>query len=73
MGWTYNRAMKTTRTFKQSWFAFAIVAAIAVGELVAWKLNDVLGTSLNPLTVAAVSTGLVAVATSIIYDGVDIG
>lgn len=64
--------MKSARIFKGSWFLFAIVAAIAVCEFVAWKMSSSYGFHLNPLTVAFGAAGIVAVVTSIIYEGVDI-
>lgn len=65
--------MKTARTFKGSWFLAAIIASIAVCEVIAWKLSETYGWRLNPLTVAFVATGLVAMAASVIYEGTDIG
>ena len=65
--------MKTARTFKGSWFLVAILVAIAGGEVVAWKLSEAYGLRLNPLTVAFVATGIVAMAASLIYEGSDIG
>lgn len=65
--------MKTIRTFKGSWFGFAIVAAIVVCEFVAWEVSRVYGLRANPLTVAFLAMGLVAVGASILYHDTDIG
>ena len=64
---------KTTRTFKGSWFAVAIVAAIIIGEGVAWWISSFFGFRLSPLVVAFLSAGIVAAAAAVIYDGADIG
>ncbi len=65
--------MKTTRTFKGSWFLGAVVATIAIGEFVAWKIGEINGHHLSPVTVAFVCAGLVAAAASVIFDGADLG
>lgn len=65
--------MKTIRTFKGSWFGFAIIAAIVVGEFVAWELSKLYGLRASPLTVAFLAMGLVAVGVSILYHDTDIG
>ncbi len=65
--------MKTTRTFKGSWFIFAMIVAIAVGELIAWQASQFFGFRLHPITVAFVSIGLVQVAATLWYDDADIG
>src|SRR5688500_18171395 len=44
--------MKTTPTFKGSWFGLAMVAAILAWELVACHLSTRLGFVFNPITVA---------------------
>ena len=51
--------MKTARTFKGSWYLIAMVAAIIIGEVVAWGLADHLSVRANPLTVAFLCVGLV--------------
>jgi hypothetical protein len=60
--------MKTTHTFKGSWFALAIVTAIVVGELVAWQLSNRLDFGFNPITVGFGAAGLVALVVSIVCD-----
>ena len=60
--------MKTTHTFKGSWFGLAIVAAIVVGEVVAWQLSNGLDFRFNPITVAFGAAGLVAVVASMVCD-----
>ena len=73
IGFAAHSIMKTIRTFKGSWFGFAIVAAIVVGEFVAWEVSRVYGLRANPLTVAFLAMGLVAVGVSILYHDADIG
>lgn len=68
-----NLGMKTARKFKGSWFAFAIVAAILVGEVVAWEISTHFGIRNNPLVIAFLSAGLVAAIASVLYEGADIG
>jgi hypothetical protein len=65
--------MKKARTFKASWFLLAVLAAIVVGEVLAQQISDLAGLRISGLTVAFLCTGLVAVVTSMIYDGADIG
>jgi hypothetical protein len=65
--------MKTTRTFKGSWFLSAIVVAILIGEIVAWEVSSRLGIRNNPLVVAFLAMGLVAAIASVLYEGADIG
>jgi hypothetical protein len=65
--------MKTLRTFKGSWFALAIVAAIIVGEVVAWEISTLYGLRANPITVGFLCTGLVTALAIVLYDGTDIG
>ena len=60
--------MKTSHTFKGSWFGLAIVAAIVVAELVAWQLSNRLESGFNPITVAFAAAGLVAVVASMVCD-----
>jgi hypothetical protein len=65
--------MKTLRTFKGSWFLLAIVAAIIVGEVLAWEISSFYGLQANPVTVGFLATGLVAAIAAVLYDGADIG
>jgi hypothetical protein len=65
--------MKTTGTFKTSWFLFAIVVAIVIGEIIAWEAANHFGLRNNPLVVAVMATGLVAAFVSVLYEGIDIG
>lgn len=65
-------SMKTARTFKGSWFCFAVAAAILVGEVAAWALADRFGYRNNPLVVAFLCTGLVAALASVLYEGADV-
>jgi hypothetical protein len=60
--------MKSTHTFKGSWFGLAIVATIVVAELVAWQLSDRLDSGFNPITVAFAAAGLVALVASVVCD-----
>jgi hypothetical protein len=64
--------MKMTRCFKSSWFFGAIALAIVIGELLAVEFGPRLNLHLNPVTVAFVCTGVVAMVTSWIYEGVDL-
>ncbi len=65
--------MKTTRSFKGSWFIVAMVVAIVIAEAVAWELTAHHGVRANPVTVAFLAAGLVAAITMVLYDGADIG
>ena len=65
--------MKATRKFKNSWFLTAIVVAIFAGQIVAWEVSSRFGVRNNPLVVAFLSTGVVAVIVSVLYQDVDIG
>lgn len=65
--------MKTTRTFKGSWCALAIVVAILVGEVVAWEVSSRFEIRNNPFVVALLCIGLVAAMASVLYEGADIG
>lgn len=51
----------------------AMILAAVMGEFAAWGLSNHYGFRLNPVTVAFLSVGIVAVVTSVIYDDVDIG
>ncbi len=64
--------MKATRSFKSSWFVFALAVAVIVGELLARELVNRFGFHLNPVTAAFLSVGLVTAVTSMIYEGVDL-
>ena len=64
--------MKTTRTFKGTWFLFAMVVAILIGEIVAWEASNRLGIRSNPLVVAFLCMGLVAAIASVLYDGAEL-
>jgi hypothetical protein len=63
--------MKTFRTFKGSWFALAVVLAILIGEIAAWKLSPLLGRPNNPFLVGVLSVGAVAFAASILFRDAD--
>ncbi len=65
--------MKTTRTFKGSWFILAMIVAIALGELIAWQASQFFGFRLHAITVAFVCIGLVQVVATLLYDDTDIG
>ena len=65
--------MKTARTFKGSWFLFAMVVAILIGEIVAWEVSNRLGIRNSPLVVAFLSMGLVAAVASVVYEDADVG
>lgn len=65
--------MKTTRTFNGYWFCFALVAAVAIGELLAWKLTELYGLKLSGIGTGALCVGIVLAATSVLYDGADLG
>ncbi len=65
--------MKTThRKFKGSWFVTAVVLAILVGEMLAWEVSRRLDFRNNPLVVAFLCAGLVAVLASVLYEGADV-
>jgi hypothetical protein len=64
--------MKTTRTFKGSWFVIAVVIAILGGEIVAWEASNHFGFRNNPLLVAFICLGLVTAFVSVLYDGADL-
>lgn len=63
--------MKTARTFKGPWFLFAVVAAILVGEAIAWELSGYLGFRNNPFVVAFICIGLVTAIVSVLYKDAD--
>jgi hypothetical protein len=63
------RVMKTTHTFKGSWFGFAILAAIVVAEFIAWRFSSGLDLHINPITVAFGAAGLVALVASLMCEG----
>lgn len=65
--------MKTTRTFKGSWFIFAMIVAIALGELIAWQVSKFFGFQLHAVTVAFLSVGVVQIVALLLYDDADIG
>lgn len=65
--------MKTAPRFKNSWFVFAMIVTVAAFEALAWIMSSTFGYRLNPLTVGFLGVGVVAIVTSILYDGVDIG
>jgi len=65
--------MKTARTFKGSWFLFAIVVAILVGEVVAWELSKYFGFTNNPFLVAFLCLGLVTALAAVLFEGADCG
>jgi hypothetical protein len=65
--------MKKARTFKASWFFLAVLVAIVIGEVFVKQISDLAGIRLNGVTVAFLCTGLVAVVTSLLYDGADMG
>jgi hypothetical protein len=64
--------MKTTRTFKGSWFILAVAIAIVVAEVVAWKMSGLFSFHFSPVTVAFAAAGLVAVAASLIFEGTEV-
>ena len=64
--------MKTTRTFKGSWFLFAVIAGVAACEIAAWELATLYGVRISPLTAAFVGAGIVGVFASVIYDGLEV-
>ena len=64
--------MKTTRRFNGSWFMFAMVATIIVGEVIAWELANVYHLRANPVVVGFMCAGLVAAIASVLYDGCDV-
>ena len=66
--------MKTVHSsFKESWFLCTIAGAIILGEIIAWKIAGLCGVRINPVTVAFVCTGIVAVVTSLRYEGEYLG
>jgi len=65
--------MKTTRTFKNSWFLLAIVVGIVIGEVIAWEVASRFGVRSHPFVVGMLSVGLVAAIVSVLYEDMDIG
>lgn len=65
--------MKLTRKFKDSWFYSAVIAAVVIGEVVAWVVAENFGLRANPLVVGFLCVGLVAALTSVLYENIDIG
>lgn len=65
--------MKTTHTFKGSWFIGAMLAAIVLGEIAAWKISTLYALHANPIVVAFVCAGLVAGIASVLFEDADIG
>ena len=65
--------MKTSHTFKGTWFIGAMLAAIIVGEFVAWKIHTLYALHANPIVVAFVCAGIVAGITSVLFEDADIG
>jgi hypothetical protein len=62
-------SMKTTHTYKASWFVFATVAFIITGELVTLALSQRFGFTNSPITVALLCAGLAAVLVDTWFDG----
>ncbi|HTO05036.1 MAG TPA: hypothetical protein VL069_15100 [Opitutus sp.] len=60
--------MNTIHTFKASRFYFAIIAAIAVAPPIATKLSSAFDIHVNPVTLAFVFAGLVAVVISMVFE-----
>lgn len=63
--------MKTFHTLKARWLLTAMLAAVVVGETIAWQISEALGIRFDPTAVAAVCVGAVAVVVAAIYDGRD--
>ena len=63
--------MKILHTLKTSWFVFALVVAVVIGETIAWQLSQSLGFRYSAFTIGVVSVGLTAFIVSLIYDGSD--
>ena len=64
--------MKTTRTFKGSWFLLTLAVTIIVGEIIAWGVVNVYGLRANPLTVGFLCAGLVAAFASVLYEDAEV-
>jgi hypothetical protein len=64
--------MKTTRTFKGSWFLLAVAVVIIVGEVIAWGLVNTYGLRANPLVIGFLCAGLVAAFASVLYEDADV-
>jgi len=63
--------MKILHTLKPSWFILAAVAAIAVGEWIAWQIARAFDFRFSGFAVAAISVAILAFVVSLIYDGTD--
>lgn len=55
------------------WFFAAVIAGIALGELVTWTLSPLLGLQFDPFVVGVVSTGLVAMLAAVLFRDADLG
>lgn len=64
--------MKHARTFKGSWFVTAAIAAVILAEGAAWAISERFGLRTNPLVVAFLAVGIVAMVASVLYDGCDV-
>lgn len=63
--------MKILHTLKAGWLLLAMLAAVAVGEVIAWQISRAYDVRFAPALVAALCLGLVAFVVSLIYDGTD--
>jgi hypothetical protein len=64
--------MKHARTFKGSWFVSAVIAAVILAEGAAWVMAERFGLRSNPLVVAFLAVGVVAMIASVLFAGSDI-
>jgi len=64
---------KTTRKFKGSLFLLAIVAAVTVGEIIAWKLSSAYGVRISPIVAGGIGIGTVLLITSVLFEDADLG
>ena len=60
--------MKTIPSFKASRFYFAVILAIALGQVLTVKLSSAFDLHLNPLTVGFASVGVVALVISLLFE-----
>ena len=61
--------MKRLHTLKESWLLAAVVAALALGEAIAWYLAGVLGVGFDPIAVGVATVVLLGMGVAWLYDG----
>lgn len=61
--------MKFLHALKTGWLWISMLAAIGVGELVAWQISRAYDVRFAPALIAALCLGLVAFVAALIHDG----